>query len=406
MMHVLVRTSFLGLILATSGYSSAGAGGLYLNEFATPSMGVAGAGQEAYASDASTNFAFHNPAGMTRLDGHQVSLGAGVLQGDTKFDADASTPFAGGNGGDQAGWAPLLGSHGVFSVTDELKVGMSVFSISGAALDPNDGWSGRYQLQGIEILTLTANPSVAYRVNDWLSLGAGAMVMYADLDYKLAAPPGGVGRVDVDGDDWVFGYNFGAMLELSPGTRVGAIYVSEMEPDFSGDLDVNFGGGPGFSTNSNVQFTFPQLVRVGVYHELNGQWALLGSAGWEDWSEFDELLVSTSAGSQSVPTEWNDTYHFSGGVHYRPTEDWLLQAGVTYDTSPVSDGNRTADLPIDRQIRYAIGAQHQWSDRMTVGGAFEYIDLGDARIDNPAVLQGEYEENRIFMISVNLGYKF
>ena len=41
------------------------AGGLYLNEFGTPSMGVAGAGANAVASDASTSF--HNPAGMTRI---------------------------------------------------------------------------------------------------------------------------------------------------------------------------------------------------------------------------------------------------------------------------------------------------------------------------------------------------
>ncbi len=67
MMRSPLRTSFLGLMLVAGGSSSAGAGALYLNEFATPSMGVAGAGQEAVAEDASTNFAFHNPAGMTRL---------------------------------------------------------------------------------------------------------------------------------------------------------------------------------------------------------------------------------------------------------------------------------------------------------------------------------------------------
>ncbi len=86
-MRAIVR-SFLGLLLVAGGYSSAGAGGLYLNEFATPSMGVAGAGAEAVASDASTNFAFHNPAGMTRLEGHSIALGAGLLRGDTKFDTD------------------------------------------------------------------------------------------------------------------------------------------------------------------------------------------------------------------------------------------------------------------------------------------------------------------------------
>jgi long-chain fatty acid transport protein len=139
------------------------AGGLYLNEFATPSMGVAGAGQEAYANDASTNFAFHNPAGMARLEGNQLSLGIGLLNGTTKFDADSNTPFSGGNGGNQGGLSPFLGSHGVFSVTDDLKLGMSIFSVSGAVLDPNNDWAGRYQVQDIELLTITANPSIAYQ---------------------------------------------------------------------------------------------------------------------------------------------------------------------------------------------------------------------------------------------------
>jgi long-chain fatty acid transport protein len=229
------------------------------------------------------------------------------------------------------------------------------------------------------------------------------MVMYADITYKLAAPPGGAGRVKVDGNDWAFGYNFGALVELSPRTRVGVIYVSKVEPEFSGDLDVE---PVGISTSSDLEFTFPQLVRVGAYHEINDQWALLGTVGWEDWSNFDKLLVSTQAGSGDIPTEWQDTYHFSGGVHYRPTEDWLLQAGITYDTSPVSDGHRTAYLPIDRQIRYAVGAQYQWSERVNVGGAFEYIDLGDARIDDSDILTGDYEDNRILMIAFNVNYKF
>ncbi len=92
----------LALILIHLGGGGARAGALYLNEFATPSMGVAGAGQEAVASDASTNFAFHNPAGMTRLDGHEIQLGAGLMRGDTEFDRDSDTPFNGGDGGDQA----------------------------------------------------------------------------------------------------------------------------------------------------------------------------------------------------------------------------------------------------------------------------------------------------------------
>jgi long-subunit fatty acid transport protein len=86
MIRALSTTTFLSLVLIAGGTTSVVAGGLYINEFATPSMGVAGAGAEAVADDASTNFAFHNPAGMTRLDGHQVSLGAGYMKIDTEFD--------------------------------------------------------------------------------------------------------------------------------------------------------------------------------------------------------------------------------------------------------------------------------------------------------------------------------
>jgi len=264
-----------GILVASLLSTQSQAGGLYLNEFATPSMGVAGAGAEAIANDASTSFAFHNPAGMTRLDGHQIQLGAGLLLGDTKFNKDSDTPFSGGNGGAQAGLAPLLGSHGVLSVTDDFKLGMSVFSVSGAALDPDNDWAGRFSLQKIELLTLTANPSAAYRVNDWLSLGAGATIMYADLKYDLAAPPinppsGGQGRVKVDGNDWAFGFNAGALVELSPQTRIGLTYVSKVEPKFSGDLKIKTRG-PNFDTSSDVDLTLPQLVRIGAYHEINDQ---------------------------------------------------------------------------------------------------------------------------------------
>ena len=53
------------------------AGGLYLNELGTPSMGVAGAGANAVTSDASTSF--HNAAGMTRIKGNELMGTGGLL---------------------------------------------------------------------------------------------------------------------------------------------------------------------------------------------------------------------------------------------------------------------------------------------------------------------------------------
>ncbi len=395
-------TLLVVLVIATCA-GPAWAGGVYLNEFATPSMGVAGAGAEAVASDASTSFALHNPAGMTRLKESQLLLGGGLVFSTIQFDPDPNTPIPGNDGGDAGGPGPLLGAFYSHSLTDDWKLGLNLFTVSAAILDYNDDWTGRFLAQDVTLLTVTMNPSVAYRVTDWLSLGAGMTVMYAKLEQTVAAPPPmGSGQVKIDGDDFAFGFNLGALVEVDEGTRFGVIYQSEIEPDFSGDVEIS---PPGLAVGITTKFPFAQLVRIGAYHELSDQVALLGTIGWEDWSTFDDQLLSTAMGSQVLKRNWRDTWHFSGGIHYRPADRWLLQTGVTYDTSPVSENDRTPDIPIDRQIRVAIGAQYEWSETVTVGAAFQYANYGSAPINN-TLLIGDYSRNDLFFFAINANWKF
>ncbi len=399
--RALSTTRLVSLICMCLGAGAAQAGGLYVNEFATPSMGTAGAGAQAWADDAAT--AWHNSAGMTRIDGNEVTLGAGIGIIDTEFDADPGTPFGGGNGGDAGSLVPLLGTYGVYSASEDLKFGVGIYSISGASLDYGDTWSGRYQAQEIEILTVSVNPTVAYRVTDWLSVSAGPIFTYGNLDFDLAVPPGGTGQANLDGDDIAYGFSLGTLFELSPQTRVGISYVSEQTLEFDGDLSIEPAG---LNIGSDTELDFAQVVRVGLYHDIDEQWAVLATVGWEDWSTMSDLLVSTDGGSQAIPRDWKDTYHASIGAHYKPREDWLLQAGFTYDSSPVSSGDRTADMPIDEQYRFAVGAQHQLSETLAVGGSFVYADLGDAKISNSTTLEGDYETNRALFFSLNLNWKF
>ena len=383
--------------------TTAFAGGLYISEFGTPSMGVAAAGAQAVASDAST--AFHNPAGMTRLDGKQLMLTGGALYSTVKFDPDADTPIGGGNGGEAGGPAPILGQFYVHSISDRLKLGANLISITGAVLDYDSDWAGRYLNTEVRLLTITANPTIAYRVTDWLSIGGGPQIMYADLEMKLKAPPpNGNGKVKIDGDDIAFGYDLGALIELSERTRLGILYQSEIEPDFSGDVKFS-GGAVNTDAGTDTEITLARFIRASIYHDLNDQWALLGTVGWEDWSAFNNINISTGQGSQNIPRNWDDTYKIAAGVHFRPVKEWLLQLGFAYDTSPVDADDRTPDMPMDRQIRYATGAQYKWSDNVSVGGQFVYADYGNARIRND-LLKGDYERNDIFFLAFNVNWKF
>ncbi len=377
------------------------AGGLYINEFGTPSMGVAGAGANAVASDASTSF--HNPAGMTRIKGKEVMGTAGLLNAIVKFDPDADTPISGGNGGDAGGPAPILGGFYVHSLSDRWKLGANLITLTGAMLDYDNDWTGRYLNTDVKLLTVTFFPTVAYRVNDWLSLGGGPQIMYAELELKAKGPPpNGNGKVKIDGNDVAFGFGLGALVELSEHTRFGVVYQSEIEPEFDGDVKFSQSG---LKAGTDTKITLAQFIKVSGYHELNDQWALLGTVGWEDWSAFKDVNISTGRGSQDIPRNWKDTWKFAAGVHFRPVDKWLLQLGFSYDTSPVDSEDRTPDMPMDRQIRYATGVQYQWSDRLSSGAQFVYADYGKAKIDND-LLKGDYKRNDLFFFAMNANWKF
>jgi len=123
---------------------AAWAGGLWLYEGGTLDLGTAGAGRAAAAKDAST--AGGNPAGMTRLEGSQMTAGAQALFPQIKFDVDDKS-FGGGNGGNAGYFTPTASFNYVHSLSSDFKLGVAVGSYFGLGLDYDDDWAGRYYLQ-------------------------------------------------------------------------------------------------------------------------------------------------------------------------------------------------------------------------------------------------------------------
>ena len=399
--HLVLLVSAAGLALATHGTGTAG--GLYLNELMTTSQGAAGAGAGAIAEDAST--AFFNPAGMARLKGRHLTLGAGLVAGDVKFEPSPLTPVPGGNGGQQGGPAPILSTFYTHQLGERWTAGASLYSISGAALDPDDTWTGRYQLEEITLLTLTGGVSVSYKATDWLSLGVGAGAVFGIIDFDLATPPlgpgGTEGAINLEGTDIAPAFTAGALVELSPETRIGVTAFSGFSMEFDGDLTL---AGLGVGIPSTTKLDFAPFVRISGYHELTDEVTLLGTIGWEGWSVLDELVVSGPARSAAVARDWDDTWHFSAGVRYHLSPEWMLQTGFAYDTSPTTARLRTADTPIDRQLRFAVGARYKLRDDLSINGSFVYADYGDAPIAGP-VLSGEYKKNDLYFFGLNLEWK-
>jgi long-chain fatty acid transport protein len=187
-----------GVLAATVATSSAHAAGLFLYEMATPDLGTASAGRAAGTDNAAT--AFGNPAGMTRLDQSQMLVGLQPAYGITRFDKGDDTTVSGGNGGNALGFIPGMGGYFVYSATPDLKFGLSLGSDFGLSARYQSNWSGRYYALQEEIITLGAFPVAAYRINPWLSVGAGAQIIYGKLNSKTGINDvldGGDASIDV-----------------------------------------------------------------------------------------------------------------------------------------------------------------------------------------------------------------
>lgn len=411
----------LALVL---GLSTAHAAGLWLYEQGTPDVGTANAGVAARADDAAT--ASVNPAGMTRLKESQAMVGVQPIYGDMSFDVDASS-FGGGDGGNGVGWVPSGGLFYVHSLTSDFKLGVSAGSYVGLGVDFNDNWAGRYYATKNELITAFVKGSAAYRVNDWLSVGASAGFVYGELDYEAAvnnlldALPDG--RLEFDDTDTTGTVMLGVLSEPRADTRIGLTYISKVDLEFRDDnkfsntgplltAALNLSGLRGSTTQ--LDFTLPRQLMLSALHELNNDLTVMANLGWQNWSEFGQVGLSLggpNARSLAVDANFEDTWHYAFGARYRLDSNWSLSAGFAYDSSPVSNSNRTVAMPLDRQYRVGVGVQYLLRQDITLGAAYEYMDAGDAPVNQSGGpfrgdFQGDLDSADFHFLVLNANWKF
>lgn len=410
---------FLSLLIMSQATWS---GGLWLYEGAHSEVGTASAGSAAIAERAST--AGTNPAGMTRLNQSEFMAGFQPMYLDSKFDIESAT-YGTDDGGQNGGFIPSASMYYVHNYSSDVKLGLALGSYKGLGLDYGDSWAGRYFVTEAELLTFVINPSIAFKVNEQLSIGLGFDVLYSSLDQSMAFNnnPLGIrntvdGKIELEDSDIGYGYNIGLLYEFSDRSRVGIQYRSEIDVEFEDILTLKgiFSDYPGLSSNrgADIEMTSPQSFMFSGYHELDSKWALVGNLGWQNWSEFGKSEFTLYNLSRNFKTDRNfdDTYHVALGGRYHYSDKWLVLAGVAYDTSPVSKSDRTLDMPLDRQVRYGLGAEYFMNDDVTIMFGYELVDVGDASInqtrgilDNDTV-QGDFDTNYLHIMTINASWKF
>lgn len=405
------------------------ASGFALKEQGAAGLGNAYAGATA-AGQQDLSTIFFNPAGMTTLSGSRVEAVASYIMPKAEFSASRAVrvtgaAISGGNGGDGGEDALLPAFYAMYAMSPDLRLGVGVNAPWGLVTEYDSDWVGRYHALKSDLQTINISPSVAWRANDWLSVGGGLQIQRADaelsnaVDFGLILAPGlggafdGVGKLE--GDDWGFGFTLGAMMQLQKATRVGVAYRSQVQHTLEGDA--TFTGVPGplagifTNTKASAKLITPDMLSAGVHHQFNPQWAVLADVTWTNWSKFKELRVDfQNAVPDSVtPENWDDATFVSLGATYQPSEQMTVRGGVAFDQSPVPDQFRTPRIPDEDRLWLAFGIGYKITPAISLDASYTHIFVDDSTLNlasaSSGTIVGTYD-NAVDIFAAQLRWVF
>ncbi len=405
----------LGLISTTSN-----AGGYMFSELGELSTSTAGAGVAAVAEGAETAFA--NPAGMTRLKGKNIASNIGLLNLDSKYYDIGSH-----NAGDLNNYSketsltkllPLASMYFTDAINDKFSVGVAMGGTGGSGFGYSDAFAGSIMAENGLLLTAQLNPSVAYKLNDQLSIGAGFSIEYAFINQTLgsASFDGGNDYInaEVTADDVSYGWNVGAMYELNDANRFGFTYRSQIDHELDGDLDANVKSVGGETLSSQINITMPAQAKLSGYHEVQDNLALLWTLGWQDLSAVQNTDVIVEGHNSPLARNWKDTYSVALGGHFRISNALRFEMGYSYETSPQDDPKHIfVDVPTGPINKYSTGLTWLVNKNTKAQFYYEYLDGGTVRTqanDNLTggaltQLNGVYDMN-VHFLGATLNYSF
>ena len=413
-----------GLVLVTAQFCSAAGFAIY--EWGARDMALGGATVGRADDPAALS---SNPAGITQLDGIQVTAGIMGIHPVLDIVADGETDTS----DEDALYLPPH-FYATWKVNDRYSLGLATFSRFGLGTVFDDDWEGRYNSYEATMQSVSVNPNVAVKVTDKLSAAFGVEAMYLNFNLKKKINFSAVGQPDGDTDLLAdgFGYGFNMALHYQPCqyAKVGLSYRSPVTMKVTGDAEfsdiptapVPFETLGAFrDTSAHGVVTLPDSFSFGVAVYPMDKLSIEVGAVYTLWSKYNELTIGF--GDDVIPVNgnpfdltdetsseknWNDVWRFNVGVEYAAL-DWLdLRLGYVYDNTPVPDETIDYLLPdSDRQIFSGGLGFHK--DNWALDVNYSYLLFADRDIDERLedyVYDGKVKDADAHIAGVSFTYKF
>lgn len=333
------------------------ASGFLIYDLSGDAIGRASAVTAAISEPAAIWF---NPAALAYMKGVNASVGGVFVTARSRF-----SPAGGGADTDsERGNFVLPTIFASAALHDRVAIGVGVYTAFGIGIRWPDEWAGRENAIAASLQTLAFNPTLAFKINRYLSLAGGFDAIRGAVDFTTGLPAIIGGDVRLAGGAWGYGFNVGALyrplpqqvhLAVTYRSRV-ALHFNDGQADFQPAHDEFSRQLP--DQSGSAEITLPDIISAGVMVRPNNQLTLSFDGNLVLWTTYQQIDIKfQQAPMRTLRPDARNTFTLRlGGDWAAPSAPGLhVRAGVIYDRSAVQEQGLGPGLPDATRLDLALG---------------------------------------------------
>lgn len=407
-----MRKFKLSLLLFATMALNVFAGGYQVGLHSTRNIGMGLIGTS-LSYDASS--LFYNPGGASFID-EKFSFSGGLtfLMTDAWYQANNEVY--------QAKMKSKLNTpfyfYAAYKPIKDLSVGVAVNTPYGLSMAWPDDWKGRFLIQNVTFTAITIQPTVSYKINNIIGIGAGLVISTGSVNLNKAIPldyAGGEGTLNIKGQTTQYGFNAGVMVHPVKDLSLGLDYRSQINMKVkNGDatFTVPSSLASQFPPNKvDVTLPLPANLDFGASYTFKGKWMIGLDLNYVFWKAYDSLIfdfqtVTPSVQRSATPRLYENRLIARLGVQWKINNIVTVRIGGYYDPSPAKSDYLDPMLPSADEIGLTCGLSVFPVKGFSIDVSYEYL-MGMQRSGQylPDNFAGTYKAT-FYMPGIGLTYNF
>lgn len=371
----------LGLAAALLAPQVAGAEGFAINEWSAE--GVAMGGARMFAEDDAANVAY-NPASITKVKGEVMKSSYTYLSphGNYKLYDGAGKEIEDGKNVVHAGWA--VGSYYVRQINDKEWFGIGAFPRFAMVSEFERASKASTNAFFSKLNGVSVTPTYAHKFDKKWSAAVGAEINYVGLElqknsYHPVAQMN-VGATQTEGESYALGWNAAANYAFDDKNEIGVVYRSRITHSLEADFKMYPASGGKITADAYGVVTLPDSWDIGYNHKFDKKTRLELKATRTNWSTYDALNVYFDKPVFGKPNalsdkNWESGWRYAIGLEHNLSDKYAIMAGFAFDESSIPYDGGDFMVPTGLRRTYSIGARYN-DKKQTVAVALGWMDVG------------------------------